>query len=86
MVFKKGIAGYDPLIYREPEQLPPGYAAVASIAVGAAGAILGMVPFGFIGPIAKQLGDVEIGIQLAVAMTAPSYLVLRTWEVRSFNR
>jgi purine-cytosine permease-like protein len=91
VTFKRGKVGYDPLIYRKPEQLPPGYAAVASVAVGVAGAILGMVPFGFVGPIARQLGEpnlngVEIGFQLAFAMAALSYLVLRMWEVKVFNR
>jgi purine-cytosine permease-like protein len=80
------MAGYDVLIYRKPEQLPPGYAALASVGVGVTGAILGMVPFGFTGPIARQLGGVDIGIQLAFAMTALSYLVLRMWEMKVFNR
>ena len=89
VVFKRGMTGYDVLIYKYPELLPPGYAALASFAFGVAGAILGMGQFWFVGPVAKAIGGRfggDVGSELGFGMAAVSYLVLRKWELRVFKR
>jgi purine-cytosine permease-like protein len=88
-VFKRGLIGYDVLIYDQAQRLPPGLAAIASFVFGVVGAILGMTQFQFTGPIAKLVGGRDggdVGLELAFAFAGLSYLGLRKWEMKVFKR
>ncbi|KAI1501212.1 purine-cytosine permease [Biscogniauxia marginata] len=83
-IFRRGIGGYRPEDYATPSKLPPGFAALAAFAVGAAGAVLGMSQEWFQGPIGALAGG-DIGFELAFPFAAVSYVALRTVEKRYFK-
>ncbi|CAK4034359.1 Purine-cytosine permease fcyB [Lecanosticta acicola] len=89
-VFKRGLPGYNPEHYDQPDQLPPGIAAVAAFAVGVAGMVVGMSQTWFVGPVALHAGDApyggDVGSELAFAFAMVSYLILRPIEMRFFKR
>lgn len=87
-VFKK--RQYDISIYNTPHLLPRGMAAIAAFCFGVFGAVMGMAQVWFIGPVGKKIGSPayggDVGFELAFAFAGVAYLVLRTFEKRSFGR
>ena len=89
-VFKRGMNGYNPANYDNPEKLPPGIAAVAAFCCGIAGMVTGMSQLWYIGAIAKYAGAApyggDVGFELGFAFSAVGYLILRPIELRYFGR
>ncbi|KAI1378694.1 purine-cytosine permease [Hypoxylon crocopeplum] len=89
-VFRRAsFSRYAPEDYRDPDRLPPGFAAVAAFLIGVVGAVLGMSQVWFTGPVGKLAGGEfggDIGFELAFGFTAVSYLGLRALEKGYFRR
>lgn len=80
--------GYRVDEYEVPGRLPPGMAAVTAFAVGVVGAVLGMAQVWWTGPVGRLCGGAfggDVGFEMAFAMSAVSYGVLRSVE-RSWYR
>jgi NCS1 nucleoside transporter family len=86
-VFRKG--KYPVEDYDKPSKLPVGIAAVVAMVLGLAIAALGVnqaSTIGYEGPLAKMLGDADIGFPLAIVTTGIIYFLLRNWELARFKR
>ncbi|PLB45465.1 putative purine-cytosine permease [Aspergillus steynii IBT 23096] len=85
-IFRRGKA-YDWDVVDNIQRLPMGLAAGASFVIGCVGAVLGMSQSYFVGPIAKSLsGDCDLGMWLALGLTAVCYPGLRLVELRMTGR
>ncbi|HEX9038546.1 MAG TPA: cytosine permease [Ktedonobacterales bacterium] len=85
--FRKG--NYPVADYTDGSKLPPGIAAVVSMIAGLAIAALGVnqaATINFEGPLAKMVGDADIGFPLAVIATGVIYYFLRKWEMARYGR
>ena len=81
LVFRRmDYSTYDHAIWNVGRKLPPGIAAIGASLVSLALVIPGMAEPWFTGPIAKTTGD--IGFEMAVVVTALSYLPFRWLEIR----
>ena len=89
-VFKRGMGGYRPENYDNPDKLPPGIAAVLAFCCGVAGMVLGMSQVWYVGAIAIHAGEVpyggDVGFELGFAFAATGYLILRPIELKYFGR
>jgi purine-cytosine permease-like protein len=65
------------------QKLPLGWAAILSMALGLVGVYLGASQTEFTGPIAKKLGNLDVGFELGIVIAAVSYLILRPIERKS---
>ncbi|KAH8423068.1 Vitamin B6 transporter [Aspergillus melleus] len=85
-VFRRGKT-YNWDIVDDVHRLPMGLAAGVSFVVGCVGAVLGMSQSYFVGPIARSLsGDCDLGMWLALGLTAVCYPGLRLVELRMTGR
>ncbi|KAH3685022.1 hypothetical protein WICPIJ_004002 [Wickerhamomyces pijperi] len=66
--------------------LTNGYAAFISFLAGVAGCVLGMSQVYYIGVIAKNIGDGDIGMWLSMGFTGVLYPGLRYLELKKFGR
>jgi NCS1 nucleoside transporter family len=82
--------GHYPLEEHENEsQLPVGIAALVALLIGLSLAALGVnqvSTIGYEGPLARLLGDADIGFPLALILTGLIYYPLRLWERARFKR
>jgi NCS1 nucleoside transporter family len=89
-VFRRGIKGYNPDHYDQPDRLPPGIAAVFSFCCGVAGMVTGMSQVWFVGPIALHAGEApfggDVGFELGFAFAFAAYCITRPLELRLFGR
>jgi NCS1 nucleoside transporter family len=89
-VFKRGMNGYNPANYDNPEKLPPGIAAVLAFCCGVAGMVTGMSQVWYVGAIAIHAGAPpyggDVGFELGFAFAATGYLIMRPIELRYFGR
>src|SRR6266550_3023484 len=82
-VFRHGRYNVDD--WNNPRRLPIGWAAIASMALGLVGVLLGAAQVYYTGPIAKLVGPygMDIGFELGVIFAAISYLILRRIEINT---
>ncbi|KAI8584592.1 hypothetical protein K450DRAFT_296090 [Umbelopsis ramanniana AG] len=82
IVFRKKGTTYNLEDWNDQSKLPIGVAAVGAVIIGFGFALLGMSQVWLVGPIAKKIGDYggDVGFELAIAMSALSYLALRSIE------
>lgn len=88
-LFRGGsLANYDLDAWDTPSKMPVGYAGLAAFLLGAAGWIVGMVETYYVGPIAQLIGQFggDLGNELALVLTAFSYIPLRKLELRYVGR
>lgn len=87
-VYRRGMSGYRPEHYLDRSKLPPGIAALTAFAFGIAGAVLGLSQPWYTGPLGKLVGPFggDIGFELAFALSASSYCVMRYFELKHFKR
>ncbi len=85
-VFRHG--RYDVDDWNNPRRLPIGWAAIASMALGLVGVLLGAAQVYYTGPIAKLVGPygMDIGFELGVIFAAISYLILRRIEINTSEK
>jgi NCS1 nucleoside transporter family len=84
---RKGV--YPVQDYTNGSKLPVGIAAVVSMVLGLAVAALGVnqaAVIGYEGIFSKGLADADIGFPLAIIVTGVLYFVLRTWELKRYQR
>jgi len=87
--FKRGFSGYQPETYMDSKKLPPGIAAIVAFCFGIMGAVLGMAQVWFTGPIGKLCGTQyggDVGFELAFAFAAVTFIPLRYFEKKHFDR
>ncbi len=75
--------------YETASKLPPGIAAVVSMVIGLAVAVLGINQAfltNYEGPLSHKLGDADIGFPLALVVTGVLYYFLRRWELARYGR
>jgi NCS1 nucleoside transporter family len=85
--FRKG--KYPVADYETASKLPVGIAAVAAMVLGLVIAALGVnqaATIGYEGPLAKALGDADIGFPLAIVVSGVLYYFLRRWELARYKR
>ena len=83
-VFRHGRYNVDD--WNTASRLPMGWAAIASMAIGLVGVVLGAAQLKFVGPVAFALGGkygMDVGFELGVIFAAVAYLILRNIEIRS---
>lgn len=89
-IFKRGISGYHPEDYDQPNKLPPSYAALLAVAFGFAGMVVGMSQAWWVGPIARHAGAPpfggDVGFELGFGFAAVVYCMARPIELRYFKR
>ncbi|KAJ5150342.1 uncharacterized protein N7482_010800 [Penicillium canariense] len=85
IVFRRGFAGYRPEDYDMRDKLPLGIAALVAFCFGVAGMVTGMSQSWYVGPIARSAGG-DVGFELGFAFAAVSFAILRTIELKIFQR
>lgn len=89
-VFRRGFSGYRAEDYDVRDKLPPGIAALLAFCCGVVGMVTGMSQSWYVGPIAISAGPApfggDVGFELGFAFAAFSYAILRTVELKIFNR
>lgn len=86
-VFRRG--RYNVEDWSTPSKLPIGWAAIASMAIGLIGVVLGAAQAYFVGPIANLVNPpygIDVGFELGVVFGAVAYLILRPIELRRSGR
>jgi len=86
-VFRRGQYNVDD--WNNPSRLPVGWAAIASMAFGLVGVLLGAAQVYYVGPIAKLVNPpfgMDIGFELGVIFAGIAYLILRRIELNSSKR
>jgi len=81
--------GYVLTSWNQPENLPPGIAAVFALLCGyLGGGVPGMVQTWYIGPIALMFGPYggDVGVYMSGAITLLVYPIARTIEKKYFGR
>jgi len=81
--------GYDLTAWDRPGKLPIGASAVTSLLAGyLAGGVPGMAQTWYVGPIARKFGPTggDVGIYMAFVISLIVYPILRTLELKRFNR
>ncbi|MCJ1401347.1 hypothetical protein MMC11_004559 [Xylographa trunciseda] len=81
--------GYVLTSWNQPENLPPGIAAVFALLCGyCCGGVPGMVQTWYIGPIARMFGlsGGDVGVYMSAAITLLVYPIARTIEKKYFKR
>jgi NCS1 nucleoside transporter family len=87
LVFRKGsFTSYikEDMAWDDGSKLPPGLAAFGAGVLCFALVIPGMSQIWFEGPIARKTGD--IGLEIAIVLSALLYVPLRFWERKVFGR
>ncbi|KAK4451760.1 purine-cytosine permease [Podospora aff. communis PSN243] len=79
-LYLRGERGYRPDDYQDATMLPKGWAALAGTAAGVFGTVLGMVTAFWIGPVAKALGGVDVGMLMAFLLGGVTFIGIRGWE------
>lgn len=72
--------------WNTPSNLPPGWAALMSLAIGLVGVYLGASQYLFKGPLSKTLGGMDVGFELGIVLAAIAYLILRRVELNVSKR
>jgi NCS1 nucleoside transporter family len=75
--------------YETASKLPVGIAALVSMIIGLAVAAVGVNQAflaNYEGPLAKSLGDADIGFPLAILVSGILFFFLRRWELARFKR
>jgi NCS1 nucleoside transporter family len=75
--------------WNNPQRLPTGWAAIASMAIGLFGVYLGAAQVAFVGPIAGLFNPpygMDIGFELGIIFAGIAYLILRPMELRASTR
>jgi NCS1 nucleoside transporter family len=80
-VFRRGKYNVDD--WNVPSRLPVGWAAIVSMAIGLVGVVLGASQELWTGPIAKALGNTDIGFELGIVFAGIAYLILRRVELNT---
>src|SRR5437763_3602716 len=86
-VFRHGQYNVDD--WNNPRRLPIGWAAIASMAFGIVGVLLGADQIYYVGPIAKLVNPpfgMDIGFELGVIFAGIAYLIFRRIELNSSKR
>jgi purine-cytosine permease-like protein len=79
-LFLRGERGYRPDEYQDATMLPKGWAALAGTVAGILGTVLGMVTIFWVGPAAKALGGVDVGMLMAFVLGGATFVGVRVWE------
>jgi NCS1 nucleoside transporter family len=89
-VFRRGMKGYSPEDYDQPQRLPPGIAAIFAFCCGVVGMVTGMSQVWFVGPIALHAGEApfggDVGFELGFAFAFTAYCIARPIELRVFKQ
>jgi NCS1 nucleoside transporter family len=86
-VFRRG--EYNIEDWNNPKGLPRGKAAIASMAIGLTGALLGAAQEKFVGPIAGLVNPsrgMDVGFELGIVFAGIAYLLLRRIELKRSQR
>ncbi|KAK0631804.1 purine-cytosine permease [Immersiella caudata] len=79
-LFRRGKRGYKPDEYQDDTRLPKGWAALAGTVAAILGTVLGMVTVFWVGPVAKALGGVDVGMLLAFVLGGVVFAGVRMLE------
>jgi purine-cytosine permease-like protein len=89
-VFRRGMKGYSPEDYDQPQRLPPGIVAIFAFYCGVVGMVTGVSQVWFVGPIALHAGDAtfggDVGFELDFAFAFTAYCIARPIALRVFMR
>lgn len=74
-VLRRGV--YNVEDWNNPYRLPPSGPALLAMGMGLVGVALGASQALYVGPVARWLGKADVGFELAIALAAATYLLVR---------